>query len=235
MQVLPGVYQVNGSPYGRHQNAYVVHRNGATLLIDSGDLEDAETLPEVERNAARWGLRLEDCSHLLVTHEHIDHGSHAAELQRRGLAIVCSLEAADAMATGDKRCAGWAVGRTFEPVRADILLRDGEELAVGDLRVCALAAPGHCAGLLVYEMVLDGERVWFASDLFEAGHAHRTVLPPWTGGPDWDRDQYVTSLERLLGMPPCDHLLPGHGPAALGNGRRVLEMAYEAAVSCWWR
>ena len=90
MQILPGVFLVNGSPYGRHQNGYLIHSAGATVLIDSGDLHDAETLPEVERNAARWGFHLEQASHFFVTHAHFDHASHAAELQRRGLKIVCS-------------------------------------------------------------------------------------------------------------------------------------------------
>jgi hypothetical protein len=39
------VYLINGSPYGRHQNGYLLHRDGAIVLVDSGDLEDAETLP----------------------------------------------------------------------------------------------------------------------------------------------------------------------------------------------
>src|SRR5919201_4608533 len=112
MQVLPGVYLINGSPYGRHQNGYLVHREGATLLIDSGDLEDAETLPEVERNAARWGFRLEAVSHLLVTHAHFDHASHAAALQRRGLKGVASPETAEGMGAGGERGIGYAVDRT---------------------------------------------------------------------------------------------------------------------------
>src|ERR671919_1483650 len=113
MQILPGVYLINGSPYGRHQNGYLIHRDGATLLIDSGDLHDAETLPEVERNAARWGLRLDAASHLLITHAHFDHASHAAALQRRGVRIVAFSEAAEAIATGDERCIGYAVHRVF--------------------------------------------------------------------------------------------------------------------------
>ena len=56
MQILAGVYLVNGSPYGRHQNGYLVHSEGATVLIDSGNLHDAETLPEVERNAMRFSF-----------------------------------------------------------------------------------------------------------------------------------------------------------------------------------
>ncbi len=233
MQILPGVYLVNGSPYGRHQNGYLVHHDGATLLLDSGDLEDAETLPEVERNAGRWGFRLEAASHLLITHAHFDHASHAAALQRRGMQMVASPETAEAMAAGDERCIGYAVQRVFEPCRVDITLRDGEELAVGGLRVRCLAAPGHTDGLVVYEIVLDGEWLWFVGDLLEAQHAHRWVKLPWTGAPDFNREKSIQSLARLLKLPPCDHLLPGHGPVAIGNGRRLLEMAYTEALLKW--
>lgn len=233
MQILPGVYLINGSPYGRHQNGYLIHRDGATVLIDSGDLEDAETLPEVERNAARWGFRLEDASHLLITHAHFDHASHAAALRRRGLKIVASPATAEALAAGDERCIGYAVRRVFEPCPVDVVLQDGKELAVGELRLRCLAAPGHADGLVVYETVLDGERLWFVGDLLEASHAHRSVSLPWTGGPDFDRARYIASLARLLRLPPCDHLLPGHGPAAIGCGRRVLEMLYTEALVKW--
>ena len=143
MQILPGVYLINGSPYGRHQNGYLLARDGAVILIDSGDIHDAETLPEVERNAARWGFRLEDVSHLLVSHAHFDHASHAAALQRRGVKIVASPETAEAMAAGDARCIGYAVNRVFAPCRPDVLLRDGEEFEVGGLQVRCHAAPGH--------------------------------------------------------------------------------------------
>jgi metallo-beta-lactamase class B len=233
MQILPGVYLVNGSPYGRHQNGYLIHQGGATLLIDSGDLQDALTLPEVERNAARWGLRLDDASHLFLTHAHFDHASHAAALQRRGMKVVASPETAAAIAAGDERCIGYAVHRTFEPCTADVVLEDGQELAVGGLRVRCLAAPGHTDGLAVYEVVLDGERCWFAGDLLEAQHAHFSVNLPWTGAPDFDRARYIQSMARLLRLPPCDHLLPGHGPAAIGLGRRVIEEAYSEALRMW--
>ncbi len=233
MQILPGVYLINGSPYGRHQNSYLIHRDGATVLVDSGDLEDAETLPEVERNAARWGFRLEDASHLLITHAHFDHASHAAALRRRGIKIVASPATAEAISSGDERCIGHAVQRVFEPCPVDVVLQDGEELVVGRLRLRCLAAPGHADGLVIYEMVLDGERLWFVGDLLEAAHAHRWVSLPWTGGPDFHRARYIQSLARLLRLPPCDHLLPGHGPAAIGCGRRVLEMLYTEALVKW--
>ena len=48
---------------------------------------------------------------------------------------------------------------------------------------------GYAAGLVVYEMVLDGERIWFAGDLLETTHAHRWVNLPWTGAPDFERSR----------------------------------------------
>lgn len=233
MQILPGVYLINGSPYGRHQNGYLIHRDGGTVLIDSGDNDTSETLPAVERNAARWGMRLEQASHLLVTHAHFDHASHAAALQRRGLQIVSSPETAEAMETGDARCIGYAIHRLFPPCRVDIVLQDGEELRVGDLSIRSLAAPGHAAGHVVYEVVLDGERLWFCGDLLEARHAHRGIDLPWTGDPEFDRAQYIRSLARLLTLPPCDHLLAGHGPPAIGCGHYLIEEAYSEALRKW--
>jgi glyoxylase-like metal-dependent hydrolase (beta-lactamase superfamily II) len=196
-------------------------------------MSDAESLPEVERNAARWGFELGRASHLLLTHAHFDHASHAAELQRRGLKVVASPEAADAIAAGDDRCIGYSQLRTFEPCEADIVIRDGETLDVDGLSIVCHAAPGHADGLIVYEIDLSGERVWFTGDLLEAQHAHSTVSLPWTGGPDIDRAGYIESLKRLRSLPPCDHLLPGHGPPAIGSGSRLLDMVFTRAMLEW--
>lgn len=232
MQMIPGVYLINGSPYGRHQNGYLLHAEGCTFVIDSGDLEDAACLPEVEKNAARWGFKLEQASHLLVTHAHYDHASHAAQLQKRGLKVVASPETARSMAAADENCIGFAVHREFEACQADIVLHDDETLQLGGITVRCLAAPGHTAGLVIFEVLLNKERLWFVGDLLLTSHAHTQVELPWTGSPDFNRAQYVESLSRLVKL-PCDHLFPGHGPAAISCGKRVLEMAYSAALTHW--
>ena len=232
MQILPGIYLINGSPYGRHQNGYLVHAVGTTILIDSGDLADAACLPDVERNAARWGFRLEQASHFFITHAHFDHASHAADLQRRGLKVVASPATAAAIAAGDECCVGFAVGRTFEPCQADMVLADREMLTLDGLEVRCIAAPGHCDGLVVFEVVVNEERCWFVGDLLITTHAHQGVELPWTGSPDFDRARYIQSLARLVKL-PCDHLFPGHGPAAIGCGKRLLEMAYTEALTKW--
>ena len=232
MQVLPGIYQINGSPYGRHQNGYLIRHSGATILIDSGDMQEP-TLDQIERNLARWNIRIEDVTHLFVTHAHFDHASHAAALQRRGVRIVASRLSAEAMVAGDERCIGYAVQRAFEPCQVDEIIEDGQTYSVENLELRAIAAPGHCSDMVLLETTLDDARVWFTGDLFEAVHAHRLVNLPYTGAPDFDRAAYIASLKRILALPRAEHILPGHGPVAIGQGWRLVEMAYDEALMSW--
>lgn len=232
MQLLPGVFQVNGTPYGRHQNGFLIRRNGATLLIDSGDLQE-DTFSEVSQHMARWGISPDEISHLLLTHAHFDHASHAARWQQQDVLVVASAATNEAISTGDERCIGYEVQRPFEPCQADIVLEEGQPLHLAGLEIQVHAAPGHTDGMVIYELILDGERLWFAGDLFETMTGQRWIIPPWTGAPDFDRKTYIATLKRLLSLPACDHLFPGHGPAAVGVGGRLLGMAYSEVLVKW--
>jgi glyoxylase-like metal-dependent hydrolase (beta-lactamase superfamily II) len=188
----------------------------------------------LERNAGRWRLRLEDATHLFVTHAHFDHASHAAALQRRGLKIVASPEAAEAMAAGDERCIGYAHHRVFEPVEADAVLRDGEELDVDGLTVKCIGAPGHSDDSVIYAIDLDGEVCWFVGDVVATTDTYSglQVLPPWTGSPGFDRGTFLETASKLLSF-ECDHLLPGHGPPGIGCGHALLERLLNVRRSDW--
>jgi glyoxylase-like metal-dependent hydrolase (beta-lactamase superfamily II) len=244
MQILPGVYLINGAPYGRHHNGYLVNKGNATIIIDSGDLSPLgvgngtalapSCLPELDHNAGRWGFRLEDATHLFVTHAHFDHASHAAALQRRGLKIVASPEAAEAMAAGDERCIGYAHHRVFEACQADVVLRDGEELDVGELTVRCIAAPGHSEDSVIYDIELEGDRCWFVGDVLATTDTYSglQVQPPWPGSPGFDRQTYLETASKLLSF-RCDHLMPGHGPAGIGCGYALLERLLNVRRSDW--
>jgi len=228
MQILPDVYLVNGFAYGQHQNGYAVRLGDTVIMIDSGDLEHP-TFDLVVANLARWGMAVDDVSHLLVTHAHFDHASHAAALKRFGVKIVGNRDAAEALATGDDRCAGYAVHGVFEPVEVDVVVSDGDELAIGGTAIRCLAAPGHADSCTVYEVMLRGERLWFVGDVILTGPEGQSVALGWNGGPGYDRATYVETLRRLAHL-PCDHLFPGHGPASIGGGKRLVEMAYTQAM-----
>jgi glyoxylase-like metal-dependent hydrolase (beta-lactamase superfamily II) len=228
MQIIPDVYLVNGIPYGQHQNGYVVRLGDTFVMVDSGDLEHP-TFDLVVANCARWGIAVSDISHLLVTHSHFDHASHAAALQRRGVQIVTNRAGSEALATGDDRCVGYAVNGVFEPCKVDAVVADGDELVIGGTRIRCIEVPGHADSCVVYEVHLRGERLWFVGDVILTTQNWEAVELGWVGGPDYSRATYVESLRRLAHM-PCDHLFPGHGPAAIGGAKRLVAMAYTKAM-----
>jgi glyoxylase-like metal-dependent hydrolase (beta-lactamase superfamily II) len=227
MQIVPGVLQVNGTPYGRPQNSYFVHVGDATVIVDSGDSSGYERcLPEIERNAERWGLSIDRASYLLLTHEHFDHSSHAAAIQARGVRIVASAPCVEAIAAGDERCLHWMSGSTFDRCVADDVVGDGDEILVGGLTVRCVSAPGHSNGCLVYELKLNGEICWFVGDLVDTQEGHDGVELGWAGAPDYDRQKSIATLRSLLER-PCDHLFPGHGHPVIGGAMRVVGLALE--------
>lgn len=244
MQVLPGIYEINGSEFGRWQNTFLVDHAGATIMIDCGDMSNSPVvakdhpavngLHEVEENARIWGYELDQVSHLFVTHEHFDHCSHAAELQRRGVTIVASPQAAEAMAASDERVIGWAHGRPVEPCTPDVVVDHQAEVTVAGLTVRGLAVPGHSDGSMVWDIVVDGKRSWFVGDLFSTTTAHKGVLLPWMGDVNADKAEYVRSLRRLLAeTEQPDNVFAGHGPSAIGFGNLTVEMAYWEALTRW--
>jgi hypothetical protein len=75
MQILPGLYLINGFPYGRHQNGYLIRAERAAIVIDSGDLED-ESFSTVERACRRWGFDVSQVTHLLQGFLHYGDAHH---------------------------------------------------------------------------------------------------------------------------------------------------------------
>ena len=78
MQLLPGLYLLNGFAYATHANFYLLRSDEGNVLIDSGTFP--EDLERAEQQLAVWGLDLESVDHLLLTHAHYDHVANAAAL-----------------------------------------------------------------------------------------------------------------------------------------------------------
>jgi len=95
------------------------------------------------------GMDVEEVSHLLVTHGHFDHASHAARLHRRGVRVVANHAGAEALARGDDRCVGYAVHGIFEPCTVDRIVSDGEMLTIGGVEIRCLEAPGHADSCVI--------------------------------------------------------------------------------------
>ena len=231
MQIVRGVYLVNGFPYGIHENSYLIETESTTFMIDAGQMLE-DTFDVVERNIRSWGFSPHEVSHLLVTHAHYDHSSYAARLRERGTKIVASADTADAMAAGDERCIPYVVSKPFDPCETDVIVEGESVIDIDGDAVRCIAAPGHADGLMVFEIELNGAVLWFVGDLMEVGPECRSLQLGWSGGPDYDRGKYLETLKKLSAM-SCDVVLPGHGPPLIGGGKRLIDMAYTKALVEW--
>ena len=92
----------------------------------------------------------------------------------------------------------------FEPVAADVWVKEGDELDLAGLHCKVLQTPGHTIGSICY--YFEEDKVLVAGDtLFFTGFG-RTDLPTGSAA------QLKKSLERLLLTLPEDVIvLPGHG------------------------
>jgi metallo-beta-lactamase class B len=116
------------------------------ILIDSGT---ADAAPDIERNIERLGFKLTDIKLMLASHEHLDHVGGAAELKRRTGAKLMVMPAAryavesGLLAPDDPQFGLWP---PFPPARVDALLRDGQKVSLGPLKLTAHATYGHVRG-----------------------------------------------------------------------------------------
>ena len=183
-------------------NCYLVTDGAELLIIDPGD--EAERIAEV---IARRKLE----PRLLVnTHSHIDHIGGNLGLKERFPQLKICAHSADAPALG-KPLKNLSIlqGRMYKSPPAEIVLEDGQELALGKLRFKIIHTPGHTPGgisLYCAEGLGDGPVV-FTGDALFAGGIGRSDFP---GG---DGELLVKSIrEKLLTLPPFTRVFSGHGP-----------------------
>lgn len=149
--------------------------------------------------AEKRDLKLES---VLLTHGHIDHIA--------GLPLFAGLpiwiHADDAPLLSDPMLNGsFLFGVTWEPIKADRLLSDGDELSVGDLKLRVVHTPGHTPGGVTINV--GGANSLIVGDLLFRQSVGRTDLP---GG---DQQTLVRSLKRICDEFENPAILPGHGDA----------------------
>lgn len=192
-------------PLGALQaNCYLLSdEEGATAVIDPGD--EAGTILETVRAGE---LAVES---ILLTHAHFDHILAADELRRETGAPVYVYET-DAPALADPRRSLTVLAKGGAgPLRADHLLKDGEELRVGRLAVSVLHTPGHTPGSCCF---LCGDAL-FSGDTLFAGSIGRTDFP---GGDD---QAMAASLRMLAALEPGIRVFPGHGESTTLSKERM--------------
>lgn len=164
-------------------NCYIVGSNAALegMIIDPGD-EASQILKSVKE--AKLNIKL-----IAITHGHGDHIGALDEVKKATGARIAIHE-------ND-------VGALDNWNSADLLLKGGDAINIGDLHFLVIHTPGHSAG----GICLYGHNILFCGDTLFNYSIGRTDL----GG---SASQLLNSIfTKLMILPDNTVVYPGHGPA----------------------
>ena len=187
--------------------AYLIRRGDAVVLVESGP---GSTLPALEAGLAQEGLSPRDLTHVLLTHIHLDHAGAAGWLAQQGAEIIVhpvgaphmlnpeKLLASAARIYGDRMDSLWG---QFLPVPENKLrvVKDGEEIVIGELRFTPIHTPGHAVHHYAYIFRSKDHRedICFSGDVGGVripGYQYlRVPMPP----PDLHMESWRASIARL--------------------------------------
>lgn len=156
------------------------------------------------------GLKVE---YILLTHGHADHIGAVDELRELLGDVLVGIHTGDAgMLTDGRKNLSSYIGPTLELNKADVLLQDGQELAIGKERIKVMTTPGHSPGGVCF---LCSEGL-FSGDTLFAGSIGRTDFP---GG---SMNQLLDGVKKkLLILPEDTRVFPGHGEeTSIGEEKR---------------
>ncbi len=164
-------------------NVYLLisEKNNA-VLIDPAD--DADQIIQWIKDS---GATLK---YIFITHGHADHVLALKEVRDAfHVPVIISKIDAERLVHPDLINDRPYVKVPFQPLSPDILIQEGDELWLDEMKLRFYAMPGHTDGslaMIVYDVIFSGDT------LLKNGHG-KTTLP---GG---DEEKLIASIRRMLG------------------------------------
>lgn len=116
--------------------------------------------PMIVDSLQKLDLDVADIVLMINGHAHIDHAGALAYLKQRSGAQLAVMEAdVAAMESGDRGDFKYADDFVYPGVEVDRVLRDGDTITLGDVRLTARHTPGHTRGATTWiaNLVIDGK------------------------------------------------------------------------------
>jgi hydroxyacylglutathione hydrolase len=163
------------------------------LFIDPAD--DAKRLLS---EASSHGLN--KIKYIVNTHSHVDHIMGNAEMAKKtGAKIIIHEEDATALVRTPPDLLEMFSATASPP--ADIVVKEGDVIPVGNVKLTVIHTPGHSAGGM--SLYLDG--MVFTGDTLFVGSVGRTDFP----GSSWDELE-ASIRKKLYVLPGKTVVFPGH-------------------------
>lgn len=178
-------------------NCYFVYQEGSkkVLFFDPADRGDM-----LYQKLSDAGFTVEA---ILLTHGHFDHIWGVERLKELTGAKVYAFEAEEALCMDAGMNISAAAGRACT-IKPDELLKDGQEVTVGEFTFRAIATPGHTAGSGCF--YFEEDKMLISGDTLFQESVGRTDFP--TGS----MSTLVRSIkEKLMVLPEEVKVYPGHG------------------------
>ncbi len=202
-RVVANIYYVGANEV----TSFLVTGNAGHILLDGGF---AETAPQIRQNIETLGFHLADVKILLNSQAHFDHAGGLAQLKAlTGARLIASAADAELIARGGKGDFAFGDRLTYEPVKADRVVADGESINLGDTKMTAHLTPGHTKGCTTWTTSVEDNgktlRVVFLGGVTIPGYK-------LVGNKEYPAiaDDYARSFS-LLKRLPCDVFLGAHG------------------------
>ncbi|MDZ7334539.1 MAG: MBL fold metallo-hydrolase [candidate division KSB1 bacterium] len=187
--------KITAGPLG--VNCYIIgcEATGAGAVIDPGD-EAPVILEHIKQQRI-------DVKFILLTHGHVDHLAHLSRIKRElGAEFLMHQDDVFLLKGLFAQALMFGLPNPGNP-KPDRFISDGDEIALGKLKIKVLHTPGHSPGSVSYFV----DNKLFVGDLIFAGSIGRTDLP---GG---DYQKLIRSVESKIFTLPDDTIIyPGHGP-----------------------
>ncbi len=201
-------------------NVYLLDGGKEFLLIDIGYLDAVDEIIELIR---QMDFNLSTCKMLVATHadaDHIQGLARAKEILKTKVAAhplsVEPLESGDEIITFASIKAQH-LEIPMPPCKINVLLNEGDTIAVGDLRLKVWHTPGHTEGQLSFKMgnlLFCGDNIYKDSCVGVIDAHHGSNLP-----------DFIESLKRIH-RDDAEFLLPSHGPV-FRRDPRILQKAID--------
>ena len=171
---------------------------------DCAVIDPTRDVDEYVQVARREGLRI---AHVFETHVHADFVSGAPELKAHcgGTPVI--------------HCSGMG-GDPWTPPYADHVVKDGDEVRLGSLRLRAIHTPGHtpehvCWALFDETRSKDHPWLVFTGDFLFVGDVGRPDLLGEAERAKLAHQLYESVFNKLAPLPDYTEVFPAHGAGSL--------------------